>query len=363
MEPLLEALNDRDHPDRVRDAAATIRGSLKNNPENKARLLAAGGIDILVELLQYNDSTTVEHAVTALLNMALTDGVEPLITAAGGIEAISAVLRQGSLVARENAAAAVFVMSGPSDNKAMVRDAGAIEPLVSLLSQAGLRGRKDAALALFNLSLDESCVDSIVDAGAVHALLKVLRDPNMHRGMDDKAMAVIANLCKFDVGRQAVQDARGIPVLLAVVEWGSSRAKEDAAVSMYLLALHSVNAFQMILEEDAVPALTALSKSGTSRAKAKVRGGRGAGNGGSGAEASGMRGRLRFGWVACGAVLCGDVPELWQHASGRGIGRSPAPTLHFFLHLPTYPHLSCTPPSFRLLPSLVSPSILPRCFH
>jgi len=50
MEPLVEALGERTQV-KVREAAAAIRSSLKNNPENKARLLAAGGIDSLIERL------------------------------------------------------------------------------------------------------------------------------------------------------------------------------------------------------------------------------------------------------------------------------------------------------------------------
>lgn len=270
MEPLVAALSLKNgRLESVREAAATIRSALKNNAENKARLLAAGGIDSLVELLSCGDVSTIEHAVTALLNMSLTEGVEPLITAAGGIEAISRVLKTGSGVAKENAAAALFTLSGPSENKIKVNRAGAIPPLVDLLKTGSLRGKKDAALALFNLTLEPECIREIITAGTVEVMVGLLTDAE--QGMEDKLMAVVANLCKHEEGRQAVHKEGGIAAMVDVIDGESSRAKEDAAVSLHLMATHNAASFQLILEEGAMPALVKLAQSGTSRAKAKAK--------------------------------------------------------------------------------------------
>ncbi|CAI5498419.1 unnamed protein product [Closterium sp. Naga37s-1] len=269
MEPLVLALGDSD-VERAREAASAIRSSLKNNPDNKARLLAAGGVDALIRLLKSRDTSCVDHAVTALLNLSLTDGVEPLVTAAGGIEGIVGVLNSGSNVARENAAAALFTLSGPADNKLRVKDAGAVPGLVSLLRTGSLRGKKDAALALFNLSLEDSCIGEIIDAGTVRVLMGLLRG-DADAGMEDKVMAVVANLCKFSEGRHAVHKEGGIHALLGVIESGSARAKEDAAVSLHLLAAHNAASFQAIADEDCSPALSKLAQSGTTRAKSKAK--------------------------------------------------------------------------------------------
>ena len=274
MEPLVSTLRDGDaEVEKLREAVANIRMAVKNNPENKARLLAAGGIDALVKTLKSKDTATVEHAVTALLNLSLTEGVEPLITTAGGIEGIVNVLQMGSSVARENAAAALFSLSGPIDNKIRVKDAGAIPALVGLLTSGSLRGKKDAALALFNLSLEELCIAPIIQANTVKVLVGLLGESEP--GMEDKVMAVIANLCKFQEGRQAVHKEGGIAAMVDVIDGGSARAKEDAAVSLHLLATSSQASFQLILEEGAMPALVKLGQSGTSRAKAKVSEGEG----------------------------------------------------------------------------------------
>ncbi|CAI7781405.1 unnamed protein product [Closterium sp. NIES-53] len=270
MDPLVDTLtDDAVDVDKKREAVATIRSSLKNNPENKARLLAAGGIDALIALLPSSDPATVEHAVTSLLNMSLTEGVEPLITSAGGIEAIVPVLGTGSPAARENAAAALFSLSGPMENKVKVRDAGAIPFLISLLQTGSLRGKKDASLALFNLSLESSCVRDIIAAGTVKVLVQLLTDAEP--GMEDKVMAVIANLCKSAEGRQSVHTEGGIAAMVDVIDGGSSRAKEDAAVALHLLATNSEASFQLLLEEGAMPALVKLAQSGSGRGKAKAK--------------------------------------------------------------------------------------------
>ncbi|CAI5491331.1 unnamed protein product [Closterium sp. Naga37s-1] len=87
--------------------------------------------------------------------------------------------------------------------------------------------------------------------------------------MEDKVMAVIANLCKSAEGRQSVHTEGGIAAMVDVIDGGSSRAKEDAAVALHLLATNSEASFQLLLEEGAMPALVKLAQSGSGRGKAK----------------------------------------------------------------------------------------------
>jgi len=107
------------------------------------------------------------------------------------------VLRRGvSDTARENAAAAL-TLSGPPETSE-VQEAGALPPLLDLLKGGSLRGKKDSALALFNLSLEEKCVEELVAQGSVPVLVSLLGTAEADMpGMEDKVMAVIANLCKF----------------------------------------------------------------------------------------------------------------------------------------------------------------------
>lgn len=106
-----------------------------------------------------------------------------------------------------------------------------------------------------------------MQAGAVRYLVELM-DPAA--GMVDKAVAVLSNLATIHEGRIAIGQEGGIPVLVEVVELGSSRGKENAAAALLQLCTSNNRFCTMVLQEGAVPPLVALSQSGTPRAKEKA---------------------------------------------------------------------------------------------
>lgn len=88
--------------------------------------------------------------------------------------------------------------------------------------------------------------------------------------LDDKAIALLANLSTIAEGRLEIVRGGGIPLLVELFESGSQRGKENAASTLLQLCLHSRKFCTMVLQEGAVPPLVALSQSGTPRAKKKV---------------------------------------------------------------------------------------------
>jgi len=189
--------------------------------------VAAGGIEGLLSLLSpipSRDPACIEHALASLLTISLTDGADTLITQNNGLEAIVHVLQTGSASARETAAAAIFTLSHYPGRQGPRAARRGHTPLKDLLQSGSLRG-KDSCLALFNLTLDEKCAQEIVDYGTPGVLLGLLAtetDP----GLEDKAVAVIANLAKYPEGRQAVVEYEGaIGTLLQIMDGGSSRSK------------------------------------------------------------------------------------------------------------------------------------------
>lgn len=250
-----------------RAAAHELRILAKHNMDNRIVIANCGAISHLVTLLHSTDSATQENAVTALLNLSINDNNKMAIANAGAIDPLIHVLETGNPEAKENSAATLFSLSVMEENKVRIGRSRAIGPLVELLGNGSPRGKKDAATALFNLSIFHENKARIVQAGAVRHLVDLM-DPAA--GMVDKAVAVLANLATIPEGRNAIGQERGIPVLVEVVELGSSRGKENAAAALLHLCTNSNKFCTMVLQEGAVPPLVALSQSGTARAKEKV---------------------------------------------------------------------------------------------
>lgn len=248
-------------------AAEELRLLSKHNMDNRIIIGQCGAITPLLSLLYSEVKITQEHAVTALLNLSISEENKALIVEAGAIEPLIHVLKTGNDGAKENSAAAIFSLSVIENYKAKIGQSGAVKALVDLLGSGTLRGKKDAATALFNLSIFHDNKARIVQAGAVKYLVQFM-DPAA--GMADKAVALLANLSTIAEGRIAIAREGGIPLLVEFVDSGSQRGKENAASILLQLCLHSTKFCTLVLQEGAVPPLVALSQSGTPRAKEKV---------------------------------------------------------------------------------------------
>ncbi|XP_057424280.1 U-box domain-containing protein 3-like isoform X2 [Lotus japonicus] len=248
-------------------AAEELRLLTKNNMENRIIVGKCGAVTPLISLL-YSDVKIIQvHAVTALLNLSISEDNKALIMEAGAIEPLIHVLKTGNDGAKENSAAALFSLSVMENNKAKIGRSGAVKALVDLLASGTLRGKKDAATALFNLSIFHENKARIVQAGAVKFLVQLM---NTADGMVDKAVALLSNLSTITEGRSEIAREGGIPLLVEIIESGSQRGKENAASILLQLCLHSSKFCTLVLQEGAVPPLVALSQSGTPRAKEKA---------------------------------------------------------------------------------------------
>lgn len=250
-------------------AAAEIRHLTISNTENRVHIGRCGAITPLLSLLYSEEKLTQEHAVTALLNLSISEPNKAIIAEAGAIEPLVHVLNTGNDRAKENSAATLFSLSVlPVNRERIGQSNAAIQALVNLLGKGTFRGKKDAASALFNLSITHENKARIVQAKAVKYLVELL-DPDLE--MVDKAVALLANLSAVGEGRQAIVREGGIPLLVETVDSGSQRGKENAASVLLQLCLNSPKFCTLVLQEGAIPPLVALSQSGTQRAKEKVK--------------------------------------------------------------------------------------------
>ncbi|KAK9012119.1 hypothetical protein V6N11_040188 [Hibiscus sabdariffa] len=254
--------------DAQREATAQLRLLAKQNRDNRIKIASCGAISLLVDLLYSPDTKTQENAVTSLLNLSNIDSNKIAIINANAIEPLIHVLETGSPVAKENTAATLFSLSVIEDNRVKIGRSGAIRPLVDLLGKGTPRGKKDSATTLYNLSRCHENKARMVQAGAVRYLVDLMQPST---GMVDKAVILLAKLATIFEGRTAIGEEGGIiPMLIEVVELGSTRGKENAAAALLLLCTCRKRYCNLVLRKGAIPPLLALSRSGTPRAKEKA---------------------------------------------------------------------------------------------
>ena len=203
-----------------------------------------------------------------MLNLSINHTNKGIIVSAGAIRDIVEVLNNGSMEARENAAATLFSLSVVDENKVAIGAAGAIRALIALLVEGTPRGRKDAATAIFNLLIYQGNKIHAVRAGLVDPLMRFLKE--VDGGMVDEALGILAILASHPEGKNAIGQAKPIPVLVELIRTRSPRNRENASAILWTLCMGDVSNLKMAKELKAEPVLKDLCESGTDRAKRKA---------------------------------------------------------------------------------------------
>ncbi|CAI5985060.1 unnamed protein product [Closterium sp. NIES-65] len=312
VDGMVEAM-DRGSAEQRVEAVVQLRAAVKESCENRQRLLEReDGVPILLDFLDeavaalgggggraagregrgrgvMDPALVVDCAVAVVLQLCQSrDGAAEFIDVGGvptlvdvlshtgpaskaGAGASAGVASGISSMVKGNAAAALFALSswddvmdesvnasrngngaGPSRNihKTKIQAAGAIPSLVRLLTNETARCRKDAGLALFSLSQDLSCANEIVREGAVGILVDLLGDKRP--GVEEKAMAVLANLARTRGGQEALLAVEGTLVISDVLESESERAREEALWTLHHLVTTGVVAPAVLLNDGAL---------------------------------------------------------------------------------------------------------------
>lgn len=192
---------------------------------NKAAILAAGAVPLLLDLL---DSETSEAAVAVLL-----------------------------------------MLSSLEDNKASIGASGAIPILIKLMDSESNQCRQAAINALYNLSTFKGNRSYMVSAGVVSRLAHLLLVAE--GDCTEKCLTILYNLASTEEGRATIADTEGcIGTIADILDTGKTIAQEQAAASLLLLCTNSFEHSQMVLREGVIPYLVTLSMNGSPRGKDKA---------------------------------------------------------------------------------------------
>ncbi|KAG0627232.1 hypothetical protein M758_2G184400 [Ceratodon purpureus] len=256
-------------------AAEEIRVLAKTNAKARTQFGEGGAIPALVELLSTavdsDDQSAQEMVTISLLNVAISDDKNKAgVVAAGCVPLLVELLKAGaSRACKEAAVAALLTLSCLNENKACIGSSGAIPLLVQLLISGSNQGRKDALTTLYNLTILLGNRPRVVRAGAIPILVHLLS----LRKVDllEKIVALLYILASIEEGRSTIANTEGgIAVLAEILDTGSIKEKEHAAATLLLLCTNSLHHTQLVLREGVIPALVSLSVGNNPRAQDKA---------------------------------------------------------------------------------------------
>ncbi|CAI5459181.1 unnamed protein product [Closterium sp. Yama58-4] len=276
-------------PEEKAAAAALLRVMTRHGFACGRRVLEAGGVGPLVDLLWSDDEPTAEHATTALFNLALEASARMRIVVTTGsrvVEGLVHVLSSGAPAARANAAAALFLLSRDTGANSSINSgaraaaeansfreavvtAGALQPLLDLLLDGPTRAKKDAANLLVSLCMARPNRSSVAKAGAVRCLCQLLSEGV--EVVEEQAAAVFAALVRDPEGREVLVEEGAVPALAELVEGGTQgRAREYAVGTLLGLGASNREWLVAIDEEGISASVDVLTRVGTGKTQAKV---------------------------------------------------------------------------------------------
>ncbi|KAG6750168.1 hypothetical protein POTOM_047254 [Populus tomentosa] len=277
------------------EAARDIRKLVrKSSAKTRTKLAAAGVIQPLIFMLLSPNFDARHASLLALLNLAVKAILDISIVVVVSFEAIERIeclrnkvkivtagavpplvellkLQNGSL--RELAAASILTLSAAEPNKPIIAASGAAPLLVQILSSGSVQGKVDAVTVLHNLSSCAENTHPIVDGKAVSPLINLLKECKKYSKFAEKATALLEILSNSEEGRIAITDSDGgILTLVETVEDGSLVSTEHAVGALLSLCQSCREKYrELILKEGAIPGLLRLTVEGTSKAQDRAR--------------------------------------------------------------------------------------------
>ncbi|KAF8657618.1 hypothetical protein HU200_059765 [Digitaria exilis] len=231
----------------VAAAMATLREATRESEERRRALCTPRLLAALrrVLLLPRHAAARVD-AAAALVNLSLEPANKVRIVRAGAVPALVEVLRSPSSAAeaREHAAGALFGLALNEDNRAAIGVLGAVPPLLDLLTSPSHppRARRDAGMALYHLTLAAVNQSKVARfPGAPKAVLAVASGKNAEPGPIRRlALMVACNVAACSEGRAALMDAGAVASVAAILDGDAGDLEEWCVSALYAMSRGSL---------------------------------------------------------------------------------------------------------------------------
>jgi len=189
-------------------------------------------------------------AVSCLRTLALQQSFAREIATVSTVTAMLALLRTAPVMTAALAAGCLASLAQFEGIPSLLSEHGAAPVLVDMLSAPEPTAPLAAAGALFEMSSEKVARRKIVEAGGLGALCETMRapcqacidaGPKVSLGTaalmaQEKASCTLLRLCEEQRYRKAAVHSGALAALMIVVEEGSDKAREAAALCLVLLA-------------------------------------------------------------------------------------------------------------------------------
>uniref|UniRef100_A0ACD5XS13 Uncharacterized protein n=1 Tax=Avena sativa TaxID=4498 RepID=A0ACD5XS13_AVESA len=220
-----------------RKATCEARKLSKHSLFYRERFVEANAVPWLLCLLSIMDASVQDNAVAALLSLSKHPGGRAALVEAGGIGLVVDVVNVGAKAeAQQNAVAILFYLSS---NPEYAEEIGcfpeAIPALVRLIREGAHRSRKNAMVSLYGLLQSPSNHAKAVAAGAVAALAGLLSS-DREGDLACDTVSVLARIAEQPAGALAVLSVPGLVArLVEFLAASASRSGKDHCLGLLVL--------------------------------------------------------------------------------------------------------------------------------
>lgn len=252
------------------EAVISLRSITRNRENARISLCTPRLLSALRSLIDSRYTIVQVNAVASLVNLSLSKSNKMKIVRAGFVPHLIDVLKGGSDESQEHAAGALFSLALDDNNKMAIGVLGALQPLMHALRSESERTRHDSALALYHLSLVQSNRVKLVKLGAVPTLLAMVKSGKS----TGRVLLILCNLAVCTEGQSAMLDGDAVECLVGLLsgnELDSESTRENCVAALYALSHGSMRFKALAKEAKAMEVLKEIEERGTERAREKAK--------------------------------------------------------------------------------------------
>lgn len=219
------------------EGLVALRRTTRSSVDSRVSLCTPRLLAALRSLITSKYTDIQVNSVASLVNLSLEKVNKVKIVRAGFVPPLIDVLRGRSPEAQEHACGALFSLALDDGNKTAIGVLGALQPLVHMVMRSeSERARHDAALALYHLSLVQSNRLKLVKFGSVQLLLGMVKSGQM----PGRALLILCNLGACNEGRAAMLDAGAVEFLVELLKRGEfdSESTQESCVAALCALSH-----------------------------------------------------------------------------------------------------------------------------
>lgn len=251
-------------------AVIELRKATRTNEEARVSLCTSRLLSALKPLVVSRYAGIQSNATAALVNLSLAKVNKLKIVRAGFLPLLIDVLKGGFEESQEHAAGVIFSLSLEDDNKTAIGVLGALQPLLHALRTGTQRTRCDSALALYHLTLVQSNRSKLIKMGAAAALVGMLNGGEL-AGI---VVLVVCNLAVCAEGKAALLDAQAVETVVGLLREGSEldeATQENCLAALYSLSQGCLRFKGMARNAMVAEVLQGVAERGSQRAKEKAK--------------------------------------------------------------------------------------------